>query len=564
MVWIGANGLPTVEAADPHIWLRNSSKGPYSRNQLNRQDFYALTHRILDKYRGSGGYHDIWDALGDSISVMDSNGFWCQAQEDRISRIGSFGGIYAERYAESVEEMIHEGQASVAVLDKQYELALNAYRRMGKRVGSNFIRSYQQMLALGQDVDTYFNQVAIATEEGGSYFGAKFAGSLPEVIEVGGDTEEFRTYAGLIRNKATYKAAVSYMNLAPKMLTKENGKLYGYAQVIIDGIRDLGPDTTYWLIPALVHLYPDLGTGQKQLVQRLADLRDEHGDKALGWMAYGLSNLGKALEWQSGWDKRVARADGRPQPAEERDRSKLVDPFIKSFIEVLTTAGTGAAIFYARSADPDGLEEYKDRLLALRNKIGRSTFSSATWVIQKVCTPKLSKSERKMVERGFGSHQARDMVAQLEVLSDHPIPQIREVINYTYGARRQGSVDGFIVPSEKMINVNLDKEEMLPEEALVQFQPIEEEVIFEGLSGEIPFFDELDGTCVLPQEEIPDEILEELNLGEEDFAELPRDNRLSKRYYEFEDEEDFGDSHAEEDLVGKDDGLDDEFYNLPF
>ena len=297
------------------------------------------------------------------------------------------------------------------------------------------------------------------------------------------------------------------MNLAPTMLTKENGTLHGYTRVIVEGIKGVGPDTIFWLTPALVHLFPDLGEGQKQLVQRLAELTEKHGEKAIGWLAYGLGNLARELEE----DNRVRRVDSGitdPEKKKPRDGRPLIDPFINSFLEVFEAAGMGAAIFYARSAGIDNREEYKNKLLVVRSKMDKSLFSSALWVIQKACSARPSKSESKHRKHWFSSYQARQMLDELDGFSGHPKKQIREILNYTLGARMRGDIKGFVMPATHEVCL-AGSDELLPEEAILQIQPQMEEEVSDGNSEDIPFTRETNGVYVSPLEEIPSYLFSE-------------------------------------------------------
>ena len=159
-----------------------------------------IAERILSSYDGDDSRYAIRE-VGYSISLMMGAGFWNPVMEERVSRMAGFGCVYTERYTESIDAMIRNKFVTPEALDKHFAMSLNAYRRLGKRAGSYFIRGYPRMLELGQDVDAYYKQVDQAIEEGSSFFAAKFADKAPDVVAGGGDIDEFRTYAGLIKRK---------------------------------------------------------------------------------------------------------------------------------------------------------------------------------------------------------------------------------------------------------------------------------------------------------------------------------------------------------------------------
>lgn len=316
--------------------------------------------------------------LDRAVELATARGFWNPVLQERTERfVTSFGMLYGENYLQAAIK-IKFNDPSDEAQEVLYDTTLQAYRRLGKRAGQFFLKSYPKMVELGQDPEQYLARVEIAKDAGGSLFAARFARHLPEVIEAGGNQDEYGTAALTVRHEGSYRLSSMFMSLAPEMATEGEGSMYDYAARVEDSINTVGPELTSWAMPAYVYLQHRTGRDSQQTQDDLASIRDEHGEKAALWYAAGLRRIGEALPATF---PRIRHHYHNLFPNDVPPTPQTLDIYRKSFLEVFTHLGVTATSFYARTVEFTDPAAYKDSVIYVQRVLGKALFDKSLWAI---------------------------------------------------------------------------------------------------------------------------------------------------------------------------------------
>jgi hypothetical protein len=311
------------------------------------------------------------------------------------------GPIHAEGYIRTARRIAYRGLD----LAKFSNLVSVTSDMFGPMVNDSFMYSYSDLVKRGLEPDTIFNHLAVACRQGGRRFGSFYVWKLPQIMDLGGDPQGFRSSALYLNRRSGFKIAKSFMSEAGVTLVGDKS-MTQITNDISDIVDNYGKEAAFWSMPGIIDLLSFTDYSVSEYLGELNTIEEKLGEKATNWFAYGVSQIGKSIRDREYKDRKDRKFKiGVYKPIDRQDPRAAIQAF-KDAYSTLYPVNRQAAIFLARTTSEraDETREAQDVLRTAMEKITKKTdLSRGLWLIPIICTSTAGDRKRQL----YANHAIR-------------------------------------------------------------------------------------------------------------------------------------------------------------